>query len=163
MPCFLLAWASASYPLQGKMQGKRPKILCLDDQPANLLVRKMLLEQFGCEVAAVHDAQACLRAATNERFDLALLDYHLAEPVTGEDLARDLRICAPQMRLVILTGDPKLPETAVKSVDAVLIKGAGGPEGLLQIISDLLPDCTLKPRREPFFPGMFGGAEPEKD
>ena len=143
------------------MQAKRPRILCLDDQPASLLVRKMLLEQFGCEVVTVHDSQACLHAATNEAFDLALLDYHLAEQVTGEDVARDLRICAPQMRLVMLTGDPKLPETAIQSVDAVLTKGSSGPQDLVQLIADLLPDCTLKPRREPFFPGMFGGAEPE--
>ncbi|MBV8632696.1 MAG: response regulator [Silvibacterium sp.] len=134
------------------MQGKRPRILCLDDQPANLLVRKLLLEQFGCEVVAVHDSQSCLRAATQEYFDLALLDYHLAEQLTGADVARDLRIMMPAMRLVMLTGDPMLPQSAVQSVDAVLTKGTSGPQQLFQIIEDLLPDCALKPRREWLLP-----------
>ena len=143
------------------MQGKRPRILCLDDQPANLLVRKVLLEQFGCEVVAVHDSQACLRAATDEQFDLALLDYHLAERVTGEDVARDLRLCAPRMVLVMLTGDPKLPESAAQSVDAVLTKGLSGPQQLLQLIEDLVPGCSLKPRRDWLLPGIFPGSGPE--
>ncbi|MBV8671925.1 MAG: response regulator [Acidobacteriaceae bacterium] len=143
------------------MPAKRPRILCLDDQPANLLVRKILLEQFGCDVVTVHDSQACLRAATDESFDLALLDYHLAEQATGEDVARDLRICAPRMRLVMLTGDPKLPESAAESVDAVLTKGSSGPQQLFQVIEDLLPGCALKPRPEPFLSLTFGNPKPD--
>ena len=135
------------------MEGARPRILCLDDKPENLLVRKALLEQFGCEVVIAYESQACLHAATSEQFDLALIDYHLAEEVTGEDVARDLRSCAPGMILVMLTGDPNLPDSAIRSVDAVLTKGASGPKELLQLIEDLLPDRTLKPRRPLLVPG----------
>jgi CheY-like chemotaxis protein len=134
---------------------KTPRILCLDDKPANLLVRKRLLEQFGCEVVAVHTSQACLQAATQEHFDMAFLDYHLAEGPTGEDVAHDLRVCAPDVVLVMLTGDPGLPESAVRSVDAVLTKGLSGPEQLLQLIKDLVPDCALKPRREWLVPSGY--------
>ncbi|HZD47108.1 MAG TPA: response regulator [Silvibacterium sp.] len=128
--------------------GKRPKILCLDDQPANLQIRKLLLEQFGCEVVTVHDAQSCLLAATHEVFDLAIIDYHLAERTTGEDVARDLRACVPGMRLVMLTGDPRLPESAEQSVDAVLRKGSSSPKDLFRLIEELVPGTTLQPRRE---------------
>lgn len=129
------------------MPGKPPRILCLDDQPDHLSVRKMLLEQFGCEVVAVHEALDCLRAATDGSFDLALLDYHLSGEVNGEDVARDLRVCNPQLRLVMLTGDPRIPESAKKSVDAVVIKGFSSPEHLLWTIQQLLPNCVIKARR----------------
>lgn len=128
------------------MDGTRPRILCLDDQPENLCVRKMLLEQFGCHVATVTDSSACLQAAAREIFDLVLLDYHLAEPVTGEDVARDLRVLLPRVPLVMLTGDPRIPQSACDCVDAVLIKGPSGPAELLDVIQRLLPHRSIKPR-----------------
>ena len=128
---------------------KKPKILCLDDQPENLQLRITFLEQFGCEVTMVTDAHACLSAATRGSFDLALLDYHLGGEITGEGVAHDLRSCAPGMPLVMLTGDPKIPESAKQSVDDVFIKGDGSPAELLDTFQRLLPDRALKPRRKP--------------
>ncbi|QNI30884.1 response regulator [Alloacidobacterium dinghuense] len=143
------------------MAGRQPRILCLDDQPANLLVRKMLLEQFGCEVVTVLDAQSCLAAATHEPFDLALIDCHLGETVTGEDVARDLRVCVPGLVLVMLTGDPQIPESAKKSVDAVLIKGSTNPEDLLRTMQELLPDCAIRQPRQTLVRELFPTANPE--
>lgn len=131
------------------MPEKKPRILCLDDQPENLRVRMMFLEKFGCEVTIVEEAQACLQMATRESFDLALLDYHLGGEITGEDVAHDLRSCAQGMPLVMLTGDPAIPESAKQSVDAVFIKGVGSPAEMLDVIQKLLPGCQLKPRRKP--------------
>ena len=130
------------------MPKRPPRVLCLDDQPMNLRIRKKLLEQFGCEVVAVENVQDCLAAATSESFDVALLDYHLGGQITGEDVARDLRVCAPRVMLVMLTGDPKIPESARKSVDAVLTKGSSSPDDLFWTIQQLLPDCTIKTRRQ---------------
>lgn len=137
------------------MKGRRPRILCLDDQPSNLLIRKALLEQFGCEVTAVGDAQSCLTAATRQSFDLALLDYHLGGETTGADVADDLRICAPGMILVMLTGDPRIPESARKSVDAVLTKGSSCPEDLFKMIEEFLPDCVVNPRHRSALLDLF--------
>src|SRR5215471_603954 len=127
------------------MPGRPPRILCLDDQPEHLLIRKALLEQFGCEVVAVYDAQTCLHTATHSHFDLALLDYHLGGDINGEDVARDLRVCVPDLRLVMLTGDPHIPKSAKESVDAVLIKGSSSPDDLFWTLETLLPDCKIKP------------------
>jgi hypothetical protein len=51
------------------------------------------------------------------------------------------------MPLVMMTGDPNLPESAKECVDAVLLKGASTPDDLFRTIEELLPDYTLKPRR----------------
>lgn len=131
------------------MSEKKPRILCLDDQRENLRIRKMFLEQFGCDVVAVEEAHECLQAATREAFDLAILDYHLAGEVTGEDVARDLRVMSPALNLMILTGDPDIPESSRECVDAIFIKGLGNPIELIDAIRNLLLDFDLKPRRKP--------------
>lgn len=141
------------------MTGRPARILCLDDQPLALQIRKSLLEQFGCEVLTVLDAQSCLLAGAEFEFDIALIDYHLGTTVTGEDVARDMRICSPGTALVLLTGDPKVPDSAKEAVDAVIVKGSSDPEDLFSLIEELAPDCTLKPRRQPLITGLF----PEKD
>ena len=134
------------------MEAAKPRILCLDDRPDSLRVRKFLLEQFGCEVVVVTSSSACLHLVAQEPFDLALLDYHLAEETTGEDVARDIRMLNPGMPLVMLTGDPKIPQSAKECVDRVLIKGAGSPADLLDTIEQLLPWSRIKPRRHSIVP-----------
>jgi len=115
----------------------------------------MLLEQFGCEVVTVLDAQSCLVAAAESYFDVALIDYHLGTTVAGEDVARDLRVCAPGTALVMLTGDSKIPDSARESVDAVITKGSSQPEDLFVTIEELAPDCKLKPRRQRLIPFLL--------
>ena len=130
------------------MEGAKPRILCLDDKPENLRIRKTLLEQFGCDVVAVTDSCTCLHRVAQESFDLVLLDYHLDEQVTGADVARDISAMLPEMPLVMLTGDPGIPKSAWECVDEVLIKGARGPGQLLETIQRLLPENRIRPRRE---------------
>lgn len=130
------------------MSKNGPRILCLDDQRENLRLRKIFLEQFGCEVLTVEDAQECLQIAAHEPLDLAILDYHLATEVTGEDVAHDLRAMRPELLLMMLSGDPKIPQSARECVDAVFIKGIDSPAELLSTIQSLLPEYQLKPRRK---------------
>ncbi len=126
---------------------KKPRILCVDDRAENLSIRTMLLEQFGCETLKAGDCQAALRTLTEVGADLLVIDYHLAGDETGESLARDVRVLYPRIPLIMLTGDTSLPDSASESVDAVLIKGAGNPAALLDLIEKLLPDASLRPRR----------------
>ena len=126
---------------------KKPTILCIDDLASNLRVRTALLEQFGCNTIAVADHQSALRTVADEQVDLLVIDYHLANNETGEDIARDVRVMRPEVPLIMLTGDSRLPESAIQSVDAVLIKGTSNPTALLDLIQKLLPDAALRPRR----------------
>jgi CheY-like chemotaxis protein len=134
------------------MEAAKPRILCLDDQLESLQIRKFLLEQFGCDVVTVTDSCVCLQLVVQESFDLVLLDYHLAEEVTGADVARDIAVLFPNLPLVMLTGDAKVPGSARECVDEVLIKGASGPGDLLDTIERLLPGSRIKPRRERSLP-----------
>jgi CheY-like chemotaxis protein len=133
---------------------RKPHILCVDDRADSLLVRKLMLEQFGCEVTTVTDSAACLEAVGGGTVDLVMIDYHLGESGNGEDLARVIRGSRPQLPLMMLTGDPKVPDSARESVDVLLIKGACNPTDMLNLIQDLLPQAELRPRGRPrFIPG----------
>jgi CheY-like chemotaxis protein len=134
------------------MEAAKPRILCLDDKPENLRIRKVLLEQFGCDVVAVTDSCTCLHRVAQESFDLVVLDYHLEEQVTGADVARDISVMLPEMPLVMLTGDPGIPRSAWECVDEVLIKGSCGPRQLLETIQRLLPGSRIRPQRESLSP-----------
>ena len=130
---------------------KKPTILCVDDQAGNLQIRALLLQQFGCATLTASDHRSALHAATEGTVDLAVIDYHLADGETGEDIARDLRVMHPRLPLIMLTGDSKLPQSTCELVDEVLIKGAGNPRALIDLIQKLLPDAELVPRKEMLF------------
>lgn len=128
--------------------GERPVILCIDDQAENLKIRTMLLEIFGFATIAVCDHHSALRAVTDQRVDLLLIDYHLANGETGEEIARDVRVMRPDLPLIMLTGDSRLPESARQCVDAVLVKGASDPRELRETIHRLLPGANKRQRGE---------------
>jgi CheY-like chemotaxis protein len=122
---------------------RKPKILCVDDKVDNLRIRAMLLERFGCETVIALDHNSALRACIENSIDLAVIDYHLALGETGDMLAHDLRVMYPKLPLIMLTGDPKLPDGVAEAVDAVLIKGQSSPNAFLDIIERLLPEATF--------------------
>ena len=132
---------------------RKPRIVCVDDRQDSLAVRKRLLEQFGYDVVAVTYAQDCLLAVTRQEVDLVIIDYHLSGGIKGDELAHDIRTCRSEVPLIMLTGDPAVPEKAKASVDAVLIKGMSNPTDLLALIQTLLPHTTIRQPGDPRVPG----------
>ena len=53
------------------------RVLCVDDNPANLLLVKTLLGDMGAEVVAVDNGLAALEAAKQHTFDLVLMDVQM--------------------------------------------------------------------------------------
>ncbi|KPB67148.1 Response regulator, sensor histidine kinase component GacS [Pseudomonas amygdali pv. myricae] len=54
-----------------------PRVLCVDDNPANLLLVQTLLEDMGAEVVAVEGGYAAVNAVQQEAFDLVLMDVQM--------------------------------------------------------------------------------------
>ena len=67
-----------------------PKVLCVDDNPANLLLVQTLLEDLGAEVLAVDSGKAALKAVQQDSFDLVLMDVQMP--------GMDGRECTEQIR-----------------------------------------------------------------
>jgi len=74
---------------------RSPKILCVDDDPETLRMRKALLEESGYSVLTVSSGDEALVVAADERdndrdIDLVLLDY-MMPGLTGEQTAIRLK------------------------------------------------------------------------
>jgi len=56
---------------------RRPQILCVDDNPANLLLVQTLLDDLGAQVTAVDSGYAAIEAVQQGSFDLVFMDVQM--------------------------------------------------------------------------------------
>ncbi|MNF26473.1 two-component system, NarL family, sensor histidine kinase BarA [Pseudomonas linyingensis] len=56
---------------------RAPRLLCVDDNPANLMLVQTLLGDMGAQVRAVDNGYDALRAVQQERFDLVFMDVQM--------------------------------------------------------------------------------------
>ena len=59
------------------LNSRPPRLLCVDDNPANLLLVQTLLEDMGAKVMAVDSGYAAVQAVQDEAFDLVLMDVQM--------------------------------------------------------------------------------------
>ncbi|MEQ7919289.1 response regulator [Xanthomonas sp. WHRI 1810A] len=59
------------------LNSRPPRLLCVDDNPANLLLVQTLLEDMGAKVMAVDNGYAAVQAVQDEAFDLVLMDVQM--------------------------------------------------------------------------------------
>ena len=94
------------------------KILVVDDDPSILKVIRMRLEAQGYRVTTAGDAQEAVKLASNDMFDVALLDLKL-NGKNGIELMEDLHQVNPEMPVIILTA-----YGTIKSAVDAMKKGA---------------------------------------
>jgi len=59
------------------LSSRAPHLLCVDDNPANLLLVQTLLDDMGAMVSAVDSGYAALEAVQKTQFDLVLMDVQM--------------------------------------------------------------------------------------
>ena len=117
------------------MHGKR--VLCVDDDPDTLKVRKLLLESRGYSVLTATSGEEALNLISpNASVDLVLLDY-VMPGMNGDELAEKVRQKFPALPVVAVSGVERLPERLLRNVDASLPKGVD-PEVLLSAVAENL-------------------------
>jgi CheY-like chemotaxis protein len=114
----------------------QPRILCVDDEPVGLTVRKLLLERKGYAVETASNGASAIDMFKIRPFDLVLLDYYMPA-MNGAEVARAMRAIRPKARIVMLSAYVTLPEEALEHVDASITKGIH-PEALLDSIGQLI-------------------------
>src|SRR5579885_1007645 len=103
------------------MRGKR--ILCVDDDPDTLKIRKLLLESRGYSVVTATSGEEALNLISPAAsIDLVLLDYMLPG-INGDDVAEKGRHKFPALPVVAVSGVEKLPERLLRNVNASIPKG----------------------------------------
>lgn len=68
-----------------------PQVLCVDDNPANLLLVQTLLEDMGAKVLAVDSGYSAIKAVQNESFDLVLMDVQMPG-MDGRETTEKIRL-----------------------------------------------------------------------
>jgi CheY-like chemotaxis protein len=112
-------------------------VLCVDDDPETLKVRKLLLEDGGYSAVTARSGQAALQLlAHGTAVDLVLLDY-LMPGMKGDELAQKLRQQYPHLPLVVVSAVGQLPSSLLRLTNASVQKGHD-PEVLLETISSVL-------------------------
>lgn len=88
-------------------------ILCVDDEPTALFLRKAVLQKFGFQVITASSAKEALGVlAGNQAVDLVLTDLLMPE-VVGTELARIVKERYPHLPVVVVSGVNEIPPEAV--------------------------------------------------
>ena len=113
-------------------------VLCVDDEPEALNLRKQVLEAHGYKVLLANDAEEALQLFDSEDIDVVLTD-HLLNGQSGTALAAEMKRRKPEVAVAIYSGVAQAPEDIEKA--DVFITKLVTPEELL---SDLEATITAK-------------------
>lgn len=116
-----------------------PKVLVVEDDPDQLIIRCMLLTHHGFETRRAGDSETAMRVASEEKPEIAVIDLRLPTEEIGLSLIRELRALLPCMSIIVLTGaDPEHLKSRPKmvAVDDVIQKGSSS-KALLECLSRL--------------------------
>lgn len=112
-------------------------LLCIDDEPNVLAIRKMLLESLGYRVLLAESGPQGLDLLQREHVHTVILDYRMPE-MTGAEVAERIRAMRPGLPIIMLSAYVDLTEHQLKDVDAYVTKGQS-PDVLLRTIEGVQP------------------------
>ena len=111
-------------------------ILCIDDEPGGLEARKRMLETQGYKVITALSGPEGLALFAIHRIEAVILDYAMPE-MNGGEVAREIKLRYPDVKVLLLSAYVDLPEEALRWVDKRAIKGVS-PKTLLIELDQLL-------------------------
>lgn len=109
-------------------KAKPTVVLCVDDDPAGLMARRLVLSIAGYDVLTATSGEAALFVLRTSHVDLVITD-HFLPGFNGAEILASMKQLKPEILLVLLTATPVLPPGA-ELADLVLIKGIAPPEFL---------------------------------
>lgn len=117
------------------MEVTQAKILCVDDEENQLILRKLMLERAGYRVVTCNSAAQAIELFRSETIDLVIVDYYMPG-MNGLSLARELRQ-TKKVPIVVLSAFVELPGETIGSADVWVTKGISSEE-LLTRLEELL-------------------------
>jgi DNA-binding NtrC family response regulator len=117
------------------------QVLLLDDDPAQLSVRQLLLRRMGgIESQTATEAQtalALLRGGSGLTTFGAVITDHIMPDVDGPEFVRQLRIFAPGIPVIVVSGLPEA-DAAYAGLDVVFLQKPCEPEELIAAVKRAL-------------------------
>lgn len=115
--------------------GRKPVILCVDDEENPLVLRKLVLQKAGYDVVTANSAQEALKVLLSQSVDLVLSD-HLMPGTSGGELAQQIKSRSPSLPVILISGLNEIPAGA-DSADVFLSK-VEGPDRLCKEVAAML-------------------------
>jgi CheY-like chemotaxis protein len=110
-------------------------ILCVDDEPNSLVLRKLVLQKAGYEVVTASSAVLALDVLASRKVDLVLSDQ-LMPGQTGTELARQIKIKWPSVPVILISGVNEIPEDA--GIADMFMSKVEGPVIMCKNVNDVL-------------------------
>ncbi len=110
-------------------------ILCVDDEPNSLVLRKLVLERAGYKVITASSLHNALKVLDSEKPDLVLSDQ-LMPGGTGTELAKQVKERVPEMPVIIISGVNEIPPDATYA-DLFMSK-VEGPVAMCEKVASVL-------------------------
>jgi CheY-like chemotaxis protein len=111
-------------------------ILCVDDEPLGLKIRKKLLERYGYSVLTATSGQDALQVFADNPVRAVVLDYDMPG-MDGCQVAAELKRLKPEVKILLLSAYVELPDAALTSVDRRAVKGTS-PTSFLEELQQML-------------------------
>jgi CheY-like chemotaxis protein len=111
-------------------------LLCVDDEPVGLEVRKVVLQRQGYDVLTATSGREALRIFAEHAIQAVILDYSMPE-MNGGQVAAELKRMNPRIKILLLSAYVDLPDEVSKFVDARAVK-ATSPTAFLSTLQQLL-------------------------
>jgi CheY-like chemotaxis protein len=113
-------------------------ILCIDDEPVGLFIRKLLLESVGYKVITATSGKDGLELFSANPVTVVLLDYSMPQ-MNGGEVAAEMKRRKPQVPILMISACLEIPAEALQLVDGRIYKG-DPPASLLALIKQFVPD-----------------------
>jgi CheY-like chemotaxis protein len=110
-----------------------PTLLCIDDRPQALELRKASLESHGYCVKIASNGYAALKMLEEASVMAVILEYK-QEGIDAEAIACHIRQRFPNLPIILLSADSEMPERILWLVDEYVMKSEL-PERLVPIIA----------------------------
>jgi CheY-like chemotaxis protein len=98
-----------------------PALLCIDDRPELLQLRKDSLERLGYPVVIATTSQSAIAVLEDTEVAAVLMDYK-SEGMDAEAVAMHIKRRFPQQRIVLLSAYSDLPERILWLVDEYVMR-----------------------------------------
>jgi len=100
-----------------EMNSRIVTVFYVDDNDRSRRLLSTILAEHGFEMITAADPAEALRRCGKISFDLALLDYEMPA-LTGSQLAQQMKLVAPDIPVVLISGLSIIPAQDLKFVDA---------------------------------------------
>jgi DNA-binding NtrC family response regulator len=121
------------------------KILCVDDDPGVISLKKEILEQAGYEVVTCDSAEGAVRELSGTAFDAVVTDWRL-----GQDRGRAIVEAAKKntsVPVVVVSGYVAEAFQAAEPLADIYLEKPADPRELVQILATLLGARASRAKR----------------